>query len=67
MIEHNGNLAALLITFLRLTAEFTGRVFGYAHLLFVLPDMMVWLGLSAVLGTSLGIARIALLVRRHRV
>ncbi len=58
--------AGLLIALPRLTAAFTGRVFGYVHLFFALPDIVVWLGLSAVLGASLGTARIALLVRRRR-
>ncbi len=59
--------AALLIGLQALVGFFAGRVFSYWQLFLAMPEVMLWLVLSAVLGTSMGVAQAVVLARPGRV
>ena len=42
---------------------FAGRVFNYQQLYLSMPDLMLWLTLSAILGIAIGVARVVILVQ----
>jgi hypothetical protein len=42
----------------------SGRAFSYLQLFRAMPDILIWLGIGAVLGTLNGISRILFLLRR---
>jgi len=54
----------LLLGFPCLTARFADRVFGFVNFYKSMLDVFVWLGITGILGTITGMARIALLLRR---
>jgi hypothetical protein len=56
--------AALLVGLPSLVGLVAGRVFSYEQLFRSMPDVIAWLGLSAVLGITLGVLHIAIVVRR---
>jgi CubicO group peptidase (beta-lactamase class C family) len=56
---------AVLIGMQSLVALFAGRVFSFHQLYLSMPDVMLWLTLSAVLGISTGAARVIIMVRRR--
>jgi hypothetical protein len=47
-----------------LVALFAGRVFSYYQLFLSMPDLVLWLSLSAILGIATGMARIVIVARR---
>ncbi|MEU6646249.1 serine hydrolase domain-containing protein [Saccharomonospora sp. NPDC046836] len=55
--------AALLAALPALTATFTGRVFSFSQLFWAMPDILGWLGVAAVTGAVLVIARGSALLR----
>lgn len=54
----------VLIGMQSLVALFAGRVFSYHQLFLSMPDLMLWLTLSAILGMAIGMARIVIAARR---
>ena len=56
--------AVLLVGMQSLVALFAGRVFSYYQLFLSMPDLMLWLSLSAILGIATGMARIVIVARR---
>lgn len=56
---------ALLVGLQPLVKFFAGRVFSYWQLFLAMPDVVLWLVVSAVLGTSIGIAHVVVVVRRN--
>jgi len=59
--------AALLVGLPSLVGLFAGRMFSYRQLFLSIPDAILWLSLSAVLGTIIGVARIVIVARRSLV
>jgi hypothetical protein len=55
---------ALLVGVQSLVALFAGRMFSYHQLFLSMPDVMLWLTVSAVLGIAVGLSRVVIVVRR---
>lgn len=58
--------AVLVLGMPKLVLATSGRAFGYITLFRAMLDVMIWLALSAVLGTLIGVARLIGLARRRR-
>lgn len=56
--------ATLVVGMPSVVELFAGRVFGYRQLYLSMPDIMIWLTLSAVLGIAVGVAHMIITTRR---
>lgn len=55
--------ATLVVGMPSVVELFSGRVFGYRQLYLSMPDIMIWLTLSAVLGIAVGVAHLIIATR----
>lgn len=57
--------AAFFVALPWLNGQFTDRVFSYERLFGAMPDLMIWLTLSATLGVTIGVTQLIALAQFH--